>query len=73
MDGSILRFSCDTVVCSRATEALKGRVRVWVELYPEHAAHSVPSIGWRVMEYTEIQLLDLLSTADRVEDLAQPS
>ena len=71
LEGSISRFSPDMVVCSKATEALKGRVRVWVELYPEHAAHSVASIGGRTTEYPEIQLTDLLSIVDRAEELAQ--
>ena len=71
MDGSILRFHPDMVVCSRATEALKGLVRVWVELYPEHAEHSVASIGGRRTEYAEIQLPDLLSIVDRAEELAR--
>ena len=71
MDGSILRFSPDMVVCSKATDALRGRVQVWVELYPEHAAHSVASIGGRTMEYDEIQLPDLLSIVDRAEELAR--
>ena len=70
MDGSILHFSPDMVVCSKATDALRGRVLVWVELYPEHAAHSVASIGGRTMEYAEIQLPDLLSMVDRAEELA---
>ena len=73
LDGSILRFSPDMVVCSKATDALKGRVPVWVELYPEHAAHSVASIGGRTMEYAEIQLPDLLSIVDRAEELAVPT
>jgi hypothetical protein len=71
MEGSILRFSPDMVVCSKATDALKGRVRVWVELYPEHAAHSVACIGGNLMEYAEIQLPDLLSIVDRAEELAR--
>ena len=71
LNGSISRFSPDMVVCSKATDALKGRVRVWVELYPEHAAHSVASIGGRTTEYAEIQLPDLLSIVDRAEELAQ--
>jgi len=73
MDGSILRFSPDMVVCSKATAALKDRVLVWVELYPEHAARSVASIGGRTMEYAEIQLPDLLSIVDRAEELALPN
>ena len=73
MDGSILHFSPDMVVCSKATEALKGRVRVWVELYPEHEGHSIASIGGKLMEYAEIQLPDLLSIVDRAEELAQPN
>ena len=71
MDGSILRFSPDMVVCSEATEALRARVRVWVELYPEHAAHSVASIGGSLMEYGEIQLPDLVSIVDRAEELSR--
>jgi hypothetical protein len=50
LDGSISRFSPGMVVCSKATDTLKGQVRVWVELYPEHAAHSVASIGERTRE-----------------------
>lgn len=73
MDGSILRFSPDMVVCSKATDALKGRVRVWVELYPEHATHSVACIGGTLVEYAEIQLPDLLSIVDRAEELTQAS
>ena len=59
------------VVCSKATDALKGRVRVWVELYPEHATLSVANIGGMTTEYAEIQLPDLLSIVDRAEELAQ--
>ncbi len=73
LDRSILRFSPDMVVCSNATDALKGRVRVWVELYPGHAAHSIASIGGRRTEYAEIQLPDLLSIVDRAEELARPN
>jgi hypothetical protein len=71
LDTSIERFSPDMVICSKATEALKGGVRVWVELYPENAAFSVASIGGRRMEYTEIQLPDLLSIVDKAEELAE--
>ncbi|CAN5198245.1 MAG: hypothetical protein M3Q62_01250 [Actinomycetota bacterium] len=70
LDTSIERFSPDMVICSKATDALKGGVRVWVELYPENAAFSVASIGGRRMEYTEIQLPDLLSIVDKAEELA---
>jgi hypothetical protein len=71
LDESINRFSPDMVICSKATEALKGKVRVWVELYPENGALSVASIGGRRMEYTEIQLPDLLSIVDKAEELAK--
>ncbi|MDQ3604101.1 MAG: hypothetical protein M3385_09630 [Actinomycetota bacterium] len=70
LDTSIERFSPDMVICSKATDALKGGVRVWVELYPENAAFSVASIGGRRMEYTEIQLPDLLNIVDKAEELA---
>ena len=70
LDTSIERFSPDMVICSKATDALKGGVRVWVELYPENAAWSVASIGGRRIEYTEIQLPDLLSIVDKAEELA---
>ena len=70
LDASIERFSPDLVICSKATDALKGGVRVWVELYPENAAWSVASIGGRRMEYAEIQLPDLLSIVDKAEELA---
>jgi hypothetical protein len=60
----------DMVICSKATDALKRRVRVWVELYPDNASLSVASIGGRRVEYAEIQLPDLLSIVDKAEELA---
>jgi hypothetical protein len=71
LDESIKRYVPDMVICSKATETLKSRVRVWVELYPENGAISVASIGGRRMEYTEIQLPDLLSIVDKAEELAK--
>jgi hypothetical protein len=71
LDDSIKRYVPDMVICSKATETLKGRVKVWVELYPENGAISVASIGGRRMEYTEIQLPDLLSIVDKAEELAK--
>lgn len=70
LDASIERFSPDMVICSKATEALKDSVRVWVELYPENGALSVANIGGRRMEYAEIQLPDLLSIVDKAGELA---
>ena len=69
LDTSIERFSPDMVMCSKATDALEGGVRVWVEHYPENAALSVTSIGGRRMEYAEIQLPDLLSIVNKAEEL----
>jgi hypothetical protein len=71
LDDSIKRYVPDMVICSKATETLKGRVRVWVELYPENRAISVANIGGRRIEYTEIQLPDLLSIVDKAEELAK--
>ena len=71
LDASIERFSPDMVICSKATAALEGGVRVWVELYPDNDASSVANIGGRRTEYAEIQLPDLLSIVDKAEELAQ--
>ena len=71
LDESIKRYAPDMVICSKATETLKGRVRVWVELYPENGAISVASISGRRVEYTEIQLPDLLSIVDKAGELSQ--
>ena len=71
LDDSIERHVPDMVICSKATETLKSRVRVWVELYPENGAVSVANIGGRRVEYTEIQLPDLLSIVDKAGDLAR--
>ncbi len=70
LDTFLERFSPDMVICSKATEALKGAVRVWVELYPENSSLSVASIGGRRIEYTEIQLPDLLAIVDKAGELA---
>ena len=73
LESNVARFDPDVTICSRVTGAVRDRVPVWVELYPEHAAHSVASIGGRTTEYAEIQLPDLLSIVDRAEELAVPT
>jgi hypothetical protein len=70
LDPAIKHFSPDMVICSKATDALKNYVRVWVELYPENTTLSVASIGGRRTEYAEIQLPDLLTIVDKAEELA---
>src|SRR5829696_2540878 len=37
LDESIKRYVPDMVICSKATDARKGGIRVWGELYPENA------------------------------------
>jgi hypothetical protein len=65
LESNVTRFDPDVAICSRVTGAVMERVPVWVELYPEHAAHSVASEGGRRTEFAEIQLLDLISILDR--------
>lgn len=65
LESNVVRFVPDVAICSRATGAVRERVPVWVELYPEHAAHAVASEGGRRTEFDEIQLLDLISILDR--------
>lgn len=69
LETNVVRFVPDVAICSHATGAVRERVPVWVELYPEHAAHSVACEGGRRTEFTEIQLLDLLGILDRAAGL----
>jgi len=65
LESNVARFDPDVAICSRVTGAVRERVPVWVELYPEHAGHSVASEGGRRTEFAEIQLLDLIGILDR--------
>jgi len=65
LESNLIRFVPDVAICSRVTGAVRERVPVWVELYPDHTAHAVASEGGRRTEFAEIQLLDLLSILDR--------
>jgi hypothetical protein len=65
LETNVARFVPDVAICSRVTGAVRERVPVWVELYPEYAAHSVASEGGRRTEFAEIQLLDLIGILDR--------
>jgi hypothetical protein len=65
LESNVARFDPDVVICSRVTGAVRERVPVWVELYPEHTAHSVASEGGRRTEFAEVQLLDLIEILDR--------
>lgn len=65
LESSVVRLLPDVAICSHVTGGVRERVPVWVELYPEHASHSVASEGGRLTEFDEIQLADLLSIVDR--------
>ncbi len=65
LNREVLRLRPELVICSKATALVRDRVPNWVELYPEHAGHSVASEGGRRTEFAEIQLLDLIGILDR--------
>ncbi len=71
LDSSVLRLAPDIAICSEATQVVKERVPVWVELYPRHEAYSVVSIGGKLKEYALIELSDLLSIVDQAKSLAR--
>jgi hypothetical protein len=73
LESNVARFDPDVAICSRVTGVVRDRVPVWVELYPEHAAHSVASEGGRRTEFAEIQLLDLIGILDRAADRGGPA
>jgi len=58
----------DMVVCSEVTDAVRSKVPVWVELYPEHGSHSFASIRGDLQEHDDMQLPDLLAIVDRAVD-----
>ena len=68
LESNVACFDPDVAICSRVTGTVIERVPVWVELYPEQAAHSVASEGGRRTEFAEIQLGDLLGILDRAAD-----
>lgn len=59
----------DLVVCSGATGAVRSRVPIWVELYPDYGSRSVASIRGKLEVYDDMQLSDLLAIVDRAVDL----
>ena len=65
LESAVDRLPPDVAICSRVTVGVRERVPIWIELYPEHAAHSVVFEGGRLTEFDEIQLADLLSILDR--------
>ena len=67
LDREVERLDPDLVVCSRLTTRIEDRAPSWVELYPNHAAHSVVSVLGERSTVEEIQLSDLLSIIDRTE------
>ena len=65
LDAFITSLGPDMVVCSEATEAVRSRVPVWVELYRDHGPHSVASVRGELEEHDNMQLPDLLALVDR--------
>jgi hypothetical protein len=67
LDHEVEHLGPDLVVCSRRTCRIEDRAPSWVELYPNHEAHSVVSVLGERSTVEEIQLSDLLSIIDRME------
>ncbi len=67
LDREVERLGPDLVVCSRRTPRIEDRAPSWVELYPNHGAHSVVSVLGERSTVEEIQLSDLLSIIDRTQ------
>ncbi|MEW6638821.1 MAG: hypothetical protein AB1425_18615 [Actinomycetota bacterium] len=69
LDESVLSLEPAMVVCSRATETVRLRVPVWVELYPGHGPVSTVSFGGRIADVEDMGLSDLLSLVDRAVEM----
>jgi hypothetical protein len=67
LDHEVERLGPDLVVCTRRTCRIEEGAPSWVELYPNHEAHSVVSVQGERSTVEEIQLCDLLSIIDRAE------
>ena len=71
LDAKVKHLSPQLVICSHATPTVELRSLVWVELYPDHGSISTVSIDGERSTVVGIDLVDLLSTVDRAEDLAK--
>ena len=67
LEKEVERLGPDLVVCSRLTSRIEARAPSWVELYPNHGAHSVVSVLGERSTVEEMQLADLLSLIDRTQ------
>lgn len=70
LDERVLSLGPVMVVCSRATETVRRRVPVWVELYPGHGSVSVVAVEGRTSTVEDMDLTDLLSVVDRATEAA---
>ena len=73
LDQEIPRSFPDAVICSRTTQTVRERVRIWVEIHPEGDMLSVVSVGGRQSTVVGLDLPGLLSILDRIEPLAHSS
>ena len=67
LNGQVMRFSPDLVICSRVTSVVKERVPNWIELYPDCSPLSTVCINGELSTIDDVQLTDLISLVDRVE------
>lgn len=66
MEAALARLRPDMVICSSATEAVRGTVPVWLELYPDHGARCVVGVDGETSDIEHVQLVDVLSVVDRM-------
>lgn len=69
LDRSVLTLEPDAVICNSASEVVRKKVPVWIELYPDFASSSVVSMEGRLSTLEDIQHSDILSILDRTERL----
>lgn len=61
LDEAVVLFYPDLVVCSQVTSVVIEHVPVWVELHPNHAAHSTVCIQGEMETLESMELTDLLT------------
>lgn len=71
LDYFVLKLDPDAAICSSASEVVRKRVPVWVELYSDFASSSVVSVDGRLSTVDDIQLSGILSILDRAKRLLQ--
>jgi hypothetical protein len=69
LDGEVMRFRPDMVLCSNVTPVVESTVQNWVLLYPENEPLVMVSTAGELSTVSDVDLKDIVALVDKTTEM----